>query len=72
MAGSAVMTRMNPRLSRCPRAGCHLPVILDRLSPSQSMQVEAVKVSLTAGDSARIAISTSWSMPKEMSCVRVR
>ena len=26
------------------------------------MQVSAVNVSLTAGDSARIAISTSWSM----------
>jgi len=32
---------------------------LHRLSDSQSMQVIAVKVSLTAADSARIAISTS-------------
>ena len=29
------------------------------------MQVSAVNVSLTAGESARIAISTSWSMPND-------
>ena len=36
------------------------------------MQVIAVNVSFTAGDRARIAISTSWSMPKAMSWVSVR
>ena len=36
------------------------------------MQVRAVKVSLTAGDRARMAISTSWSMAKTGSCIRVR
>jgi hypothetical protein len=36
------------------------------------MQVSAVNVSFTAGDRARIAISTSWSMPNETSWVRVR
>ena len=36
------------------------------------MQVRAVKVSLTAGESARMAISTSWSMPKAMSWLSVR
>ena len=36
------------------------------------MQVSAVKVSLTAADSARMAISTSWSMAKTGSCTRVR
>ena len=29
------------------------------------MQVSAVKVSLTAGERARIAISVSWSMPSQ-------
>ena len=43
------MTRMNPWSSRYTRAGCHPVTILHRLSPSQSMQVIAVKVSLTAG-----------------------
>ena len=52
--------------------GSHRPVTLHKLSPIQSMQVSAVKVSLTAGDSARIAISTSWSTPKETSWARVR
>ena len=51
--------------------GSHRPVTLHKLSPIQSMQVSAVKVSLTAGDSARIAISTSWSTPKETSWARV-
>ncbi len=36
------------------------------------MQVSAVKVSFTAVDSARIAISTSWSMPNETSWASVR
>ena len=36
------------------------------------MQVSAVKVSLTAGESARMAISTSWSMAKTGSCMSVR
>ena len=36
------------------------------------MQVSAVNVSLTAGESARIAISTSWSMAKARSCASVR
>lgn len=54
------------------RAGCHRLATLHRLSPSQSMQVSAVNVSLTAGESARIAISTSWSTAKEMSCESVR
>ena len=31
------------------------------------MQVSAVKVSLTAADRARMAISASWSMPNETS-----
>ncbi len=31
------------------------------------MQVSAVKVSLTAEERARIAISVSWSMPNETS-----
>ncbi len=31
-----------------------------------------MNVSLTAADSARMQISTSWSMPKETSCARVR
>ena len=35
-----------------------LVVILDRLSPSQSMQVSAVNVSFTAADRARMAISS--------------
>ena len=36
------------------------------------MQVSAVKVSLTAADRARIAISTSWSKPNDTSWVSVR
>jgi len=36
------------------------------------MQVIAVKGSLTAGDRARIAISTSWSKPNDASWVSVR
>ena len=52
--------------------GSHRPVTLHKLSPIQLMQVSAVKVSLTAGDSARIAISASWSTPKETSWARVR
>ena len=36
------------------------------------MQVKAVKVSFTAGESARMAISTSWSVPKAMSWLSVR
>ena len=36
------------------------------------MQVSAVKVSLTAAESARMAISTSWSMPNDTSWLRVR
>ena len=36
------------------------------------MQVRAVKVSLTAGDRALMAISTSWSMAKTGSCISVR
>jgi hypothetical protein len=43
-----------------------------RQSPIQSIHVMAVNVSLTAGDSARSAISTSWSRPNEMSWVSVR
>ena len=35
------------------------------------MQARAVNVSLTAGDSARMAISTSWSTANERSCVSV-
>ena len=70
--GSVVMTRMNPSPSRCTRAGLHRTVILQRLSASQVDKVSAVKVSLTAGERARMAISTSWSMPNEMSWVSVR
>ncbi len=36
------------------------------------MQVMAVKVSLTAAERARIAISTSWSIAKTGSCISVR
>ena len=36
------------------------------------MQASAVNVSLTAGDSARMAISTSWSTAKATSWLRVR
>ena len=36
------------------------------------MQVSAVKVSFTAAESARMAISTSWSMAKTGSCTSVR
>ena len=36
------------------------------------MHVSAVKVSLTAADSARSAISTSWSMPNDTSWLSVR
>ena len=36
-----------PVVSRWTRSGCHRVVILHRLSPSQSMQVSAVKVSFT-------------------------
>ncbi len=36
------------------------------------MHVRAVNVSLTAGDSARMAISTSWSMANARSCESVR
>ena len=36
------------------------------------MQVSAVKVSFTAEDSARMAISTSWSMANTGSCTSVR
>ncbi len=36
------------------------------------MQVSAVKVSLTAGERARMAISTNWSMANTGSWVRVR
>src|SRR5258708_10345454 len=36
------------------------------------MQLSAVNVSLTAGDRARIAISTSWSTAKTGSWLRVR
>ena len=36
------------------------------------MQVSAVKVSLTAAESARVAISTSWSIPNDASWVSVR
>jgi len=45
-----------------------------RLRPvdGQSMQVNAVKVSFTAGDRARMAISTSRSMAKTGSCIKVR
>src|SRR5690349_18840216 len=70
--GWAAMTLTYPWLSRWTRAGCQCRRILHRLSPSQSMHVRAVKVSLTAGERARMAISTSWSMPNETSWVRVR
>ena len=36
------------------------------------MHVRAVNVSFTAGDSARMAISTSWSMANTGSCMSVR
>src|ERR1700758_5219025 len=48
-----------PRWSRWTWVGVHTGAILHRQSPSQSMHVSAVKVSLTAGESARMAISTS-------------
>ena len=43
-------------------AGADRAASLHSPSPSQSMHVSAVKVSFTAGDSARMAISTSWSI----------
>src|ERR671924_107483 len=43
------MTRMIPLSSRCTRTGCQRRAILQRLSPSQSTHVRAVKVSLVAG-----------------------
>ena len=64
------MTRMTPRWSRCTWVGVQTGAILHRQSPSQSMHVSAVKVSLTAGDSVRMAISTSRSTPKATSCRR--
>ena len=66
------MTRMNPLASRYTRAGCHLVTILQRFFSSQSMQVRAVELASTAAESARIAISTSWSMPNDTSWLRVR
>ena len=41
-------------------------------SASQSTHATPVNVSLTAGDSARIAISTTCAMPNSLSCVSVR
>src|ERR1700749_2951350 len=64
------MSLIVPRPSRWQDCGRHSTAILHRLSPSQSMQVRAVKVSLTAGERARIAISTSWAMPTEMAWLR--
>ncbi len=66
------MTRTAPEESRYTRVGCQRPVTLHKLSPIQSMQVSAVNVSLTAGDNARMPISTSWSTPNETSWARVR
>ena len=54
-----VSERTQPWLSRWTRIGRHRVVILHTLAPSQSMHVSAVNVSLTAGDNALIAISTS-------------
>jgi hypothetical protein len=62
--GPASISRTFPFLSTATPSESGRPDTRHSPSQSQSMQVSAVKVSLTAGERARMAISTSWSMAK--------
>ena len=70
--GSNSMRRTLPWESRYTPSSSTRPDTRPSPADSQSMQVRAVKVSLTAAESARMAISTSWSMANTGSCTSVR
>ena len=70
--GSDSMSRTLPVPSRYTPSSSTRPETRPMPAESQSIQVRAVKVSLTAAESARMAISTNWSMAKTGSCTSVR